>query len=114
MGLAKLRKEGFISMRGPAGGGVLCTRRLVWPGGKLVINADAHDGELRVRISDDRRKVIPGFDYTDCVTFQGNDVAHEISWQDLAIESLTGKVIRLEIFLKNADIFTFRATGGLH
>jgi len=112
MGLAKLRKEGFISMRGPANGGVLCTRKLVWPGGKLVINADAHEGELRVRISDERRKVIPGFDYTDCVTFQGNDVAHEISWQDLAIESLTGKVIRLEIFLENADIFTFRATGG--
>jgi hypothetical protein len=111
IGLAKLRKEGFTSMRGPANGGVLCTRRLVWPGGNLVINADAHEGELRVRVSDERRKVISGFDYDDCVTFHGNDVAHEISWQDSSIESLTGKVIRLEILLKNADIYTFRATG---
>jgi hypothetical protein len=112
MGLAKLRKEGFISMRGPTHGGVLCTRRLVWPGGKLVINADAHEGELRVRVSDEHRKVLSGFDYADCVIFQGDDVAHEVSWQGSTIESLTGKVIRLEIFLKNADIYTFRATGA--
>ncbi len=111
MGLAKLRKEGFISMRGPANGGVLCTRKLVWPGGKLVVNADAHEGELRVRICDERRKVLPGFDYDDCVTFQGNSVAHEVSWQDSSTESLTAKVMRLEVFLKNAEIYTFRATG---
>jgi hypothetical protein len=111
MGLAKLRKEGFISMRGPANGGVLCTRKLVWPGGKLVVNADAHEGELRVRVSDERRKVLPGFDYADCETFHGNDVAHEMSWKEASTESLAGKVIRLEIFLKNADIYTLRATG---
>ena len=111
MGLAKLRKEGFISIRGPANGGVLCTRKLVWPGGKLVVNADAHEGELNVRVSDEHRKVLPGFDYDDCVTFQGDDVAHEISWQEASIESLAGKLIRLEIFLKNAEIYTFRATG---
>jgi hypothetical protein len=111
MGLAKVRKEGFISMRGPANGGVLCTRKLVWPGGKLVVNADAHEGELSVRLSDERRKVLPGFDYDDCLTFQGDEVAHQVSWQEASIESLAGKVIRLEIFLKNADIYTFRATG---
>lgn len=111
MGLAKLRKEGFISMRGPADGGVLCTRKLVWPGGKLVVNADVDEGELRVRVSDPQRQVIPGFDYDDCVTFREDSVAHEVSWKESAIDSLTGKVIRLEIFLKNADIYTFRATG---
>jgi len=78
-----------------------------------VVNADAREGELRVRVADERRKVLPGFDFDDCVPFYDNSVAHEVSWQDSSIESLTGKVIRLEIFLKNADIYTFRATGGL-
>ena len=41
----------------------------------------------------------------------GNSVAHEVSWKQSAIESLKGKAIRLEIFLKDADIYTFRATG---
>lgn len=111
IGLARLRKEGFISMRGPANGAVLCTRKIVWPGGKLVVNADAHEGELRVRVSDENRKVLPGFDYADCVPFDGDSVAHEVSWQNSSIEPLAGEVIRLEIFLKNADIYTFRAAG---
>lgn len=109
IGMAKLRKEGFISMRGPARGGVLCTRRLVWPGGKLLVNANAQEGELRVRVSDEKRKVLPGFDYDDCVPFHGDSVAHEVSWQESSLDSLTGNVIRLEIFLKDADIYTFRA-----
>jgi hypothetical protein len=109
IGLAKLRKEGFLSMQGPPGGGVLCTRKILWPGGKLVVNAAAREGELRVRISDEKRKVVPGFDYAECVPFQGDSVAHEVSWREGSLDSLQGKVIRLEIFLKNAEIYTFRA-----
>jgi hypothetical protein len=43
-------------MRGPAGGGVLCTRQIRRPGGTLIVNALAHAGELKVRLSGDRRK----------------------------------------------------------
>jgi hypothetical protein len=33
IGLATLRKEGFVSLRGPQGGGVVCTRVVRWSGG---------------------------------------------------------------------------------
>lgn len=111
IGLLKLRKEGFISMRGPRGGGVICTRLLRWPGGKLAVNADAHAGELKVRVSDERRKPLAGFDYADCVAFTGDSVAHEVAWKAKAIDSLKGRVIRLEFRLKDADLYTFRSTG---
>jgi hypothetical protein len=111
IGLAKLRKEGLISMRGPAGGGVICTRKIRWPGGKLMVNADARQGEMRVRVVDEMRKVIPGFDYDDFGSFRADAVNHEVKWKGGKIESLEGRVIRLEFFLKDADIYTFRATG---
>jgi hypothetical protein len=114
IGLVKSRKEGFISMRGPAGGGVIVTRVLRWPGGRLIVNADADtlDGELKVRITDRDRKPISGFDYDDIRRpFTGNSVAHIWTWKDKRIESLQGQSIRLEFFLKNADIYTFRAEG---
>lgn len=111
IGLVKLRKEGFISMRGPSSGGVICTRQLVWPGGKLAVNADASQGELRVRVTDRRRKVISGFDYDDCVAFKGNSVAQEIAWKEKSMDSVAGQLIRFEFFLKDADLFTFRAAG---
>lgn len=112
IGMVTVRKEGFISLRGPENGGVICTRRFRWPGGGLMVNADARLGELKVRVSDELRKVIPGFDYKDCVPFRANQTAHEIRWSNASLDSLQGKVVRLEFYLKNADLYTFRALGG--
>jgi hypothetical protein len=109
IGLAKIRREGFISMHGPAGGGVVCTRQIKWPGGELVVNADAHEGELQVRVSGDKRKPLPGYDYADGQVFSGDSVAHEIAWKGKPLDALKGEVVRLEFFLKNADLYSFRA-----
>ena len=112
IGMAKIRKEGLVSIRGPKNGGVVCTRTLRWPGGRLLINADAGDGELQVRVSDEHRKPLDGFDYKDCRPFSGDAVSHEVTWKNASIDSLKGQVIRLEFFLKGADLFTFRASGS--
>ena len=109
IGLATIRKEGFVSLRGPRRGGVVCTRTIRWPGGKLLVNCDASKGSLKVRVSDADRKVIPGFDYDPCVELRGDAVAHEVKWEGAAIGHLAGKVIRLEFLLTNADLYTFRA-----
>lgn len=110
IGLARIRKEGFVSLRGPAGGGVVCTRVLRWPGGDLILNADCGEaGVVRVRVSDPGRKPIPGLNYDDCQDFQGNSVSHTVSWQEASINDLKGRLIRLEFFLQNADLFSFRA-----
>lgn len=110
IGLATIRKEGFVSIRGPRGGGVVCTRTMRWPGGRLLVNADATGGELKVRVSDEQRKPIVGFDYDDCDKFAGDKVSDEITWKTASATRLEGRVIRLEFFLKNADLYTFRAS----
>jgi hypothetical protein len=110
IGLAKVRKEGFISMRGPADGGVITTRRIRWPGGRLLINADARRGEMRVRIVDESRKPIPGFDYSDVTPFSGDAIAYEPKWSGGSVDALRDRVVRLEFFLRNADLYTFRAS----
>lgn len=110
IGLAKVRKEGFISLRGPATGGVVCTRELRWPGGDLLVNADAAEGELRVRVSDRLRKPLEGYDYDDGAAFTGDAVSHTVKWNDRSLDALKGEVVRLEFLLKNADLYTFRAS----
>lgn len=111
IGAAKVRKEGFCSMRGPAGGGVVCTRRLIWPGGDLLINADAASlaGEVQVRVSDAARRPIEGFDYVDTQPFEGDAVAHVVRWGERSLDELRGEELRLEIFLRDADLYSFRA-----
>jgi hypothetical protein len=108
-GLAKIRKEGFISLRGPRSGGVVCTRQLRWPGGDLVVNADATKGVLHVRVSDERRKPIAGFDHDDCDLFRGDQTAHRVTWHDRSLAEMTGQVLRLEFYLQDADLYSFRA-----
>ena len=112
IGLAKVRKEGFISLHGPKGGGVICTRTLGWPGGDLVVNADAHAGEMKVRVSDELRKPVAGFNYDDMPFFKSDAVSQEITWKGGSLDALKGKVIRLEFQLKDADLYTFRAAPG--
>ncbi len=109
VGLATVRKEGLISMRGPAGGGVVATRRLIWPGGDLCINAEASEGEVRVRVSDAMRKPLEGFDYEDGETFSDDSVAHRVRWGNRGMAELKGKEVRFEFYLRDADLYTFRA-----
>jgi hypothetical protein len=87
----------------------VCTRVLDWPGDRLLINAAAPDGKITVRVSGPDRKVIPGFDHTDCVVFQGDSTAAEITWKDRSLETLKGQPIRLEFFVQNGDLYSFRA-----
>ncbi len=109
IGLATLRKEGFVSQHGPKIGGVVCTRAIRWPGGALLVNGDAHSGEMQVRVSDELRKPIAGFDYSDAPAFTGDSTAHEMKWKGGSLDALKGKVIPLEFQLKDADLYTFRA-----
>ncbi len=110
IGLATLRKEGLVSLHGPkAGGGVVVTRTLVWPGGELTLNVEVPEGEVKVRVSDELRKVTPGYDYDDCEPFTGDSVAHPVKFKGGSLDALKGRTIRLEIFLRNADLYTFRA-----
>lgn len=112
VGLAMFRKEGFISLRGPSRGGVVCTRQIRWPGGSLRVNADARGGEMRVRVSDALRKPVPGYNYEDGPVFSGNSVSHEVTWNGRSLDAFKDRIVRLEFFLKGADLFTFRAASS--
>ncbi len=114
IGVVTIRKEGFVSLRGPEHGGVVCTRRIRWPGGGLFVNCDAtslagKQGELRVRVVDSGRNPLPGFGYENSVPFNGDSTAHEMKWKQHRINTLKERVVRLEFLLIMADLYTFRA-----
>ncbi len=110
IGMARLRKEGFASLRSPAGGGYIITRMLRWPGGKLCLNADAGPAGLTVKVTDYHLKPIEGFDPEASLPVTGDNVRHEVKWKNGEISALKGKVLRLEFSLKgSADVYGFRA-----
>ena len=113
VGLATCKKERLIGLHGPQnGGGVVVTRLIKWPGGDLLVNAASagDSAQLSVRVSDAIRDPFEGFEHADCVPFPGDAVRHKVTWKgDRSMAEFEGKVVRLEIFLQNADLFTIVA-----
>jgi len=119
IGLIKFRKEGFVSIQSDTHGqeSYVITRPILWPGGELVINADAESRTkswiskpyVKVAVTDLHRKLYEGFTYDDSVPFEGNAVRHTMKWKNARMNTLKGKLVRLEFALKHADLFAFLA-----
>jgi hypothetical protein len=91
---------------------VVVTRLIKWPGGDLFVNAASagDSAKLSVRVSDAIREPFEGFDHADCVPFPGDAVRHKVTWKgNQSLAEFEGKVVRLEIFLQNVELFTMVA-----
>jgi hypothetical protein len=109
IGLLKFRKEGFVSLSAGDIDSYVLTRPIRWPGGHLEINSNSKDGFLRVRITDQRRNTIEGFNYDQCISFTGDNIRHRVAWEEGDISRLEGSIIRLEFKFRNSDLFAFVA-----
>lgn len=105
VGLAKLRKNGFVSRYAGKDGGWLKTPLIKFPGKCLNVNADVR-GELRIRLLDSKGEVIPGFDWQDCVSINGNSICHEVLWHDCRLLPSEG-CISLQFLLRDTDLYSF-------
>ena len=108
IGIAKVRKEGLLSVKGPKDPGAIATRRLIWPGGNLSINADPAGGEIKVRVVDAKRKPLENFTWDLCDPIE-NNTAQTVTWKGRSLDELKGQEIRLEFMLRIGDLYTFKA-----
>lgn len=105
--LAKLRVDGFASLRAGAEGGFIDTRPMVLEGSRLWVNAAAA-GALAVEVTEaDGRKVLPGWDRSACVALSGDQTRAEIRWRGRELSELAGKRVRLRFHLRDADLYSF-------
>ena len=136
MGLAKLRKDGFASLRAGRREGLVETRPFEWPGGRLKVNyrvlggnlwaysdLDGSDGWLRTEITDEDGKVLNGYSKNESVPLFRDVVDAEPTWTAAAgqtpaaspgnrvqdLSALTGRRIALRFYLRSGEIYSFRA-----
>ncbi len=105
-----LRLDGFASLNADLRGGEVLTKPLLFDGDRLEINyATSAGGALRIGLLDMTGKPIPGFSLDDCDLLYGDQIGRIVTWckkSDLA--ALSGKPVRMQIELKDADLFAFR------
>ena len=125
LGLARLRKDGFVSFdAGPVREGMLVTRPFFSEGESLVINAKCgHNGYIRVEAVDAFDEIIAGRSREQCDVFAGDKIAHTVTWKrdgtlPVARMERGGDTMypwksqppfrKLRFFMKNAELYSFR------
>lgn len=96
IGLAVLRRDGFVSYSAGTQQGELITKPLCFSGSNMFVNVDCPEGELLVEILDaDTLEPIPGFSIDRCIPVSDDKTLTEIHWRGQKnIKSLRGKNIR--------------------
>ena len=103
--LAVLRRDGFISLDAGEEEGHVVTRPFALSGGKLFVNANAREGELRAEILNGQNEVV--------ARSQGvaeDSTARELQWQQGELAGLKGQTVTLRFTLRKASLFSYWLT----
>lgn len=107
IGLAKMRKDGFVSINSEDGAGEMTTKCYEGVGGPLMVNYSARKGSLRVEVLDQKGQVIPGYGRDDCEALQGDAVRGTITWKNQKELPADRGPVRFRFLLDRARIYSF-------
>ncbi len=106
IGLAKWKRDRFVSADSGLRGGTLTTVPLVFSGDRLEINARTHaQGNIQVEFLDAAQRPIEGFTISQPV--QGDNLRHQVQWKDNSPAALKGRPVSIRFHIKDAELFAF-------
>ena len=106
-----LRMDGFVSLHFPGRGARVLTKPFTFTGGALELNvATSAWGQLDIEITDQDGIPIPGFREENFYTIKADDIALRPEWEKTLsdLRSLEGKVIRLRLTGRDADLYSMK------
>ena len=103
LGLATLRRDGFVSLDAGETEGSMLTKPLTLNGEELHLNVDASQGYVIVSVTDDTG--VPLENYTS-QHIVGNQLDAEIKFSH-SLEALKGKEVRLQFQIRNASLYSY-------
>ena len=115
IGLATLRLDGFASIAASYDGGYLTTRPMILGGDVLSLNVVSDYGEVRVEILDEKGETLYGYSAQDCIPVSVDCVEAEVAFRNRrSLSEISGRTVKLRFHLKNARLYSFRATHSSH
>lgn len=103
LGLATLRRDGFVSLDAGDEEGVMLTKPLQLGDGSLHINADATDGYVVVTVTDEEGQPLEG--YTS-QAIEGNTLDSKVSF-DCSLMALNRRAVRFLFRIRQASLFSY-------
>jgi hypothetical protein len=113
VGLATLRKDGFVSLDSDERIGKILTRRLESASGPLRVNYDGRrtdiGGYLAVEVLDANDNVIKGYSKKDCDPLGGESLDEVVTWGERKELPAGVGPIRLHFLMKHTSLYSFMA-----
>jgi len=109
IGLAMLRRDGFVSLNAGPTPGTIVTRPLTFTGKKLFVNAEiAEGGYVKTELRSASGKALPACTLATCRPVTGDVLQARVTWSGRAdIEHPPATSLRLAFELKNARLYSF-------
>ena len=112
IGVATLRRDGWVSLDAGRDGGDLVTKPMTVPPAtgdhttpRLMLNTNAFTGDVTVAVLDADGKPIPGFEKSD--ELHGDFLRAEVAWPGKTLAGLAGRQVRLKIQARLAKLYSF-------
>ncbi|GIS62652.1 MAG: hypothetical protein CM1200mP2_48770 [Planctomycetaceae bacterium] len=104
IGVATLRRDGFVSMRAGEKPATLVTGLFQWPAGRrLHLNVDAPKGGVRVGVLDQNGRLLGGFARSKLISGDRTDVV--VEWAGSGEPK--AKSVQLKFEMTNADLYSY-------
>lgn len=107
IGLATLPLDRFVAVQPTDRRGSLTTKPFKADGERLLVNADAEGGELRVEVLSEDGKSIRGFDAASSEPITTDELRAAIEWGGASWRELQGRNVRLRFRLDRVKLFAF-------
>ncbi|MEZ5356341.1 MAG: hypothetical protein R2762_27210 [Bryobacteraceae bacterium] len=107
-GLAKMRRDGFVSLDAGGVEGTVTTRPVSFTGRYLFVNVDAPAGALEAEIVDSNGVVIPAFSRANCNVITTNSTMRQVTWTGGSdLSSLAGQAVKIRFYITNGRLYSF-------
>jgi hypothetical protein len=109
IGLAKLRRDGFVSLNGSEPSGTVMTRPLTMSGRSLFINAEVADGGyVKAAVLSPDRKPLESYSLDESVPVSSSTICGPVTWNKAnRLVCADGDHIRLVFQLSRAKLYSF-------
>ncbi|MHB0935148.1 MAG: hypothetical protein ACYDCO_00245 [Armatimonadota bacterium] len=106
--MARLRLDGFVSLKGGVEWGSVLTKPIEVTGDRLHLNVDSWRGKAQVEVLDaGSMQPLAGFTREDSLSVTLNSIDEPACWKAADISSLRGKTVRLCFHLWQAELYAF-------